>query len=376
MVDAKQLHKDLESGKVFLPVIRSGQKVSGKVIKRWEYGVLVDCADGAFTGLILAKEVKNLERKGYDLSLEQTLEAEVLGGDIVTDEWYYVISISKLLQQDAWKKVMGQKERDEIITVVPTEANLGGLLVDMHGIKWFIPLSQLAPIHYPRVEDGDQERIFDELLKLLGKEFKVRIINFDEQDKRMILSEREALREEREEIMTNLAVGNEYDGIVSGISSYGFFVTIGGGIEGLVHISEITYGHVSNIDKLAHVGDNMRVKIIGLEDGKISLSSKKLKPDPWTVIPATYKVGDVIEGEVVRYVPYGVFIRVYDDINGLVHLSEITTKHVQAPSDALKLGQIVRAKIILLEPRNRKIGLSIKALLEEEKSKDATPVKE
>jgi len=175
------------------------------------------------------------------------------------------------------------------------------------------------------------------LLKLLGKEFKVRIINFDEHEKRMILSEREALREEREKIMSSIAVGNEYDGVVSGISSYGFFVTIGGGIEGLVHISEITYGHVSNIDKLAKVGDDMRVKIIGLEDGKISLSSKKLKPDPWTVIPQTYKAGDVIEGEVVRYVPYGVFIRVYDDINGLVHLSEITTKHVETPSDALKL---------------------------------------
>jgi small subunit ribosomal protein S1 len=375
MIDAKQLLSDIESGKVFLPVIKAGQKVKGTVIKRGEYGVLVNCAEGSFTGLILAKEVKNLERKDYDLSIGQPLEAEVLGGDVVTDEGYYVISISRLLQQDAWKKVMGQKERDEIITVVPTEANLGGLLVDMHGIKWFIPLSQLAPIHYPRVEDGDQERIFDELLKLLGKEFKVRIINFDEHEKRMILSEREALREEREKIMWSLAVSNEYDGVVSGISSYGFFVTIGWWIEGLVHISEITYGHVSNIDKLARVGDDMRVKIIGLEDGKISLSSKKLKPDPWTVIPQTYKAGDVIEGEVVRYVPYGVFIRVYDDINWLVHLSEITTKHVETPSDALKLWQIVRAKIILLEPHNRKIGLSIKALLEDEQKEKAAAEK-
>lgn len=174
-------------------------------------------------------------------------------------------------------------------------------------------------------------------MKLLGKEFKVRIINFDEGDKRMILSEREALREERENLMKTLAVGNEYDGTISGISSYGFFVTIGGGIEGLVHISEITYGHVSNIDKLGRVGEPMRVKVIGLEDGKISLSAKKLKADPWSLIPNTYKVGDVIEGEVVRYVPYGVFIRVYDDINGLVHLSEITTKHVDNPSEALRL---------------------------------------
>ena len=126
-------------------------------------------------------------------------------------------------------------------------------------------------------------------------------------------------------------------------------------MEGLVHISEITYGHVSNIDRLGKVGEPMRVKVIGLEDGKISLSAKKLKPDPWTIIPERYKVGDVIEGEVVRYVPYGVFVRVYDDINGLIHLSEIGAKNIDNPVNALKLGQIVKAKVILLEPRNRKI---------------------
>jgi small subunit ribosomal protein S1 len=232
-------------------------------------------------------------------------------------------------------------------------------------------LSQLAPIHYPRVEDGDQEKIFDALLELLGQEFKVRIINFDEDGKRMILSEREAYREERAKIMENLAVGNEYEGVISGVSSYGFFVTIGGCIEGLVHISEITYGHVSNITKLGKLGDDMKVKVIGLDDGKISLSAKKLKEDPWNVIPKRHKLGDVIEGEVVRYVPYGIFIRVFDDINGLVHLSEISDGTVENPVSSFKLGQVVKAKIILLEPQNRKIGLSIKALNESPKEAKA-----
>ena len=148
----------------------------------------------------------------------------------------------------------------------------------------------------------------------------------------------------------------------SGLSSYGLFVTIGGGIEGLVHISEITYGHVSNVDRLAKVGDFMKVKVIGYEDGKISLSAKQLKTDPWKVIPERFKVGDVIEGEVIRFVPYGVFIRIYDDINGLIHLSEISNDNVSNPTDAVKLGQVVRAKIIALEPQNRKIGLSIRAM--------------
>jgi len=341
-----------------LTLIKGGNLVKGTVIKKWDYGVLVNCADGAFTGLILSKEVKNLERSGEDLWVGSELEAEILGTDVVNDEWYYVISISKLKQQDIWNKIVNQQEKDEIMTVIPTEANLWWLLVDLHGIKWFIPLSQLAPIHYPRVEDGDQEKIFDELLKLLGQKIQVRIINFDEDGRRMILSEREALRDETKAIMDELEVGNTYKGMISGISSYGFFVTIGGSIEGLVHISEITYWHVSNIDWLGDVWDEMEVKVIWLDNGKISLSHKQLQPDPWSLIPKEYGVWDVIEWEVVRYVPYGVFIRVFQDINGLIHLSEIGD--TEAGVKSLKLWSIVKAKIILMEPRNRKIGLTIK----------------
>lgn len=351
--------EQLIAQQVSIPVIRMGNKVTGTIIKHCEAGVLVDCVDGAFTGIILPKEVKDLERNQFDIAIGQPVEAEILGTDIVTDEWYFVISITKLKQQDAMKVILKQMEGDEVITVIPTEANLWGLLVDMYGVKWFIPLSQLAPIHYPRVEDGDQEKIFAQLLQLIGTEFKVRIMNFDDGGRRMVLSEREAMREERQKILSEMKVGSQYDGVVSGLSSYGFFVTIGGGVEGLVHLSEITYGHVSAVDAMIKVGHPMKVQVIGHDDGKISLSAKALKKDPWSLIPDMYKQGDVIEGEVVRYVPYWVFIRVYEDINGLVHLSEINSKEGTLQ---LKIGQIVKAKIILLEPQNRKIGLSIRAL--------------
>jgi ribosomal protein S1 len=132
----------------------------------------------------------------------------------------------------------------------------------------------------------------------------------------------------------------------------------------IVHISEITYGHVNNIDNLGTIWDKIKVKVIGLENGKISLSSKKLKDDPWTELPKYHKVGDILEGEVVRYVPYGVFIRVFQDINGLIHLSELSHKSTQNPNEVVKLGQIVKAKIILLDPKNRKIGLSMKGVNE------------
>lgn len=242
--------EQLRSGQIAIPVIKEGQKVKGTVLKVIENGILVDCDNNAFTGVILSKEVKELERSGYELEPGREIELEIVNTNIRHEDGHYIVSITKLLQYDVRKSIMKKFEADDVITVIPTEANLGGLLVDMHGIKGFVPLSQLAPIHYPRVEDGDQEIIFEKLLDLIGKELRVRIINIDEDEKRIVLSEREALKEEREHILKDLEVGKVYDGVVSGLSSYGLFVTIGGTVEGLVHISEITYGHVNNIEKL------------------------------------------------------------------------------------------------------------------------------
>jgi len=345
-----------------VPVIKEGIKVPGIILKKIDNWVLVDCLDGTFTGVILSKEVKELERSKFAMLPGTKVEVEIINPAMRHEDGYYIISITKLLQEATWETLIGQSNTDEVITVIPTEANLGWLLVDMHGIKWFIPLSQLAPIHYPRVEDGDQEAIFEKLLELIGQELRVRVINVDEEEKRIILSEREALKEERDKVMAELAVGKIFDGVVSGLSSYGLFVTIGGTVEGLVHISELTYGHVNDVNRLGKVGDKMKVKVIGLENGKISLSAKQIKEDPWAAIPRKLKQGDVIEGEVIRFVPYGVFVRVFDDINGLIHLSELSQKAIHNPNEIVKLGQVVKAKVILLDIRKRKIGLSVKAL--------------
>ncbi|HMY80544.1 MAG TPA: S1 RNA-binding domain-containing protein [Candidatus Absconditabacterales bacterium] len=349
------------------PMIKEGAKVTGIITTKYSNGVILSCENGSFDGVIMPKEVRELEKGGLDLAIGTTLEVEILSTDVLHEEGYYIVSVTRLLQHDIWKSVHAKFESDELVTVVPTEANLGGLLIDMHGIKGFIPLSQLSPVNYPRVEDGNQEAIFDKLVQLVGKEFKVRIITIDEDAKRIIFSEREAMREERDDIMKNLAVGNMYDGTISGISSYGLFVTIGGCIEGLVHISEITYGHVDTIDKFGKVGDKTKVKVISLDDGKISLSIKQIKEDPRSAIANKFTEGDVIQGEIIRFVPYGAFMRIYDDINGLIHITEITDRAIYNPAEALKLGEVTKAKIIVFDPKARKIGLSIRALVCEEK---------
>jgi len=344
-----------------MPVIKRWEKVSCKVIKHLNKGVVVSCEDGAYLGIILSKEQKSLERSGTDLSIWAKLEAELLDPNLLVDEeWYYIVSVTRLLQYTVWDDYIEKSKNDEIITIIPTEANLWGLLVDIYGIKWFLPLSQLAPVHYPRVEDGDQDKIFDVLLNLVGKEFKVRIINVDEENKRLIFSEREALKEEREKIMSELNIWNIYEGVISWVSSYGLFVTIWWWLEWLVHVSEITYWHVHDINFFGKVWDKVKVKVIGYEDGKISFSIKKLKPDPWTIIPKEFKVWDMIEWEVVRFVPYGAFIRLYDDINVLIHLSEMSDHNISNPAEIFKLWQKVKAKLILLDPKNRKAGATLK----------------
>ena len=353
-----------------VPVIKEGQKVKWVILREIENWILVDCENGAFTGVILAKEAKELKRSNVELSSGTELELEIINPSIRHEDGYYIVSVTRLLQYDVWKSIIDKFEKDTIITVVPTEANLWWLLIDMHGIKGFIPLSQLAPIHYPRVEDGDQDAIFDKLLALIGEEIKVRVINIDEEERRIILSEREALREEREKVLSELEVGKVFDWVVSGVSSYGLFVTIGGTVEGLVHISEITYGHVNNIDKLGKIGDKMKVKVIGLENGKISLSAIQLKEYQWEALQNKYSIGDVFEGEVIRFVPYGVFVRVFDDINWLVHLSELSQKAVNNPNEVVRIGQKVKVKLILIDPKNRKIGLSMKDL---DENKEAAP---
>jgi len=368
-MDLKKFTQLLQDWEVNVPTIKEGHRVKWVILKQIENGVLVNCEDWAFTWIILSKEVKELERGNYDLAPAREIELEVVNTNIRHEDGYYIVSVTKLLQFDIRKSILKQFEKDEVIKVVPTEANLGWLLIDMHGIKWFIPLSQLAPIHYPRVEDWDQEAIFDKLLDLIGTEISVRIINIDEDEKRIILSEREALKEEREKVLSELEVGKIFDGVVSGVSSYGLFVTMWGTVEWLVHISEITYGHVNNIDNLGKIWDKIKVKVIGLENGKISLSSKKLKEDPWTALPKKHQIWDIIEGRVMRFVPYGVFIRVFEDINGLIHLSELSQKSVQNPNEIVKIWQMVKAKLILLDTKNRKIGLSMKDI-----NPDGTPI--
>lgn len=348
---------------------KQGEVISGTIIKIEKKNILVN-VNNQFTWLVVAKEVGNTIDLN-DLSAGQVIDIMVLGDSV--ERGLLILSLKRANQIKNLSNLTKYNESSEIITVRPTEANKWGLLVDIDGLKWFIPVSQLTPLHYPRVEGADPEKILAHLDGLVGTPFKVRVINVDEAGKKIIFSEKAAIEENRDEALKNLKEGDIVEGTVSGILSYGLFVTFEG-LEGLVHVSEIDWGHVTDPSKFAKVWMKVKVKVIGLDSEKISLSIKRLKENPWDVLAKKFKLNDSITAPISRISKFGAFMDLEWGIQGLIHLSEISHGVVKDIRDHIKVGEEVTAKIINFEPEKKRIGLSLKAL--QEAPKDAPKTEE
>ena len=331
--------------------------VAGTVIKVEKKNILVDL-NGQFTGLVIGRELGNT----VDLSLieaGQPIDVMILGDN--PERGLMILSLKRANQIKSLENLNNKFKSEEIITVRPSEANKWGLLVDIDGLKWFIPVSQLTPLHYPRVEWADPAKILEHLEGLLNEDFKVKVINVDEGGKKIIFSEKAAIQNDREKALKTLKEGDVVEWVVSGILSYGLFVTFDG-LEWLVHVSEIDWGHVNDPSKFAKVWMKVKVKVIGLDKEKISLSIKKLQENPWDVLSRTFKLGDVIKAPISRISQFGAFMSLDGGIQGLIHLSEISHGVVKNIKDFIKVGEEVEAKIINFEPKAKRIGLSLKAL--------------
>lgn len=345
------------SPKISIPQL--GSLVEGKVINKVKNKVLVDI-DGINTGIIAGREAHDSTETFKDLAEGSIVQAVVIDND--NDEGLIVLSLRKASQEKTWGRFIDAYENKTPIEVTPNEANKGGLLLEIDGIKGFIPVSQLAPLHYPRVNGADANLILQKLKKLIGVALQVKIINLDRENGKLILSERAAFQEERQKALKSLGVGNVVEGKISGVVKFGIFVAFDG-LEGLVHISEIAWGHVSNPADHGKVGDAVKVQIIGIEGDKISLSIKRLTEDPWKDIARQFELGRTIKGEINRLAPFGAFMKLTDDINGLIHLSEMIKEDgtpAEDPSDVLHVGQQVEARVIDVNLDEHRIGLSLK----------------
>src|SRR3989339_558205 len=329
-----ELFTDCPMPKIF----KIGELIKGIVINKKKNCILVDI-NGVSTGIITGKEIKDTANTAKTVQVDDIIEAVVIENE--NDDGFITLSLRASSNQKSWDQLEESFKKGDTLKIKAKEANKGGLLIDIEGIVGFLPVSQLAPLHYPRVNDADTSRILQKLQALIGIDFEVKIIAMDKNEKKLIFSEKEIFKDAKSKEMMKLKVGDKVKGRISGIVKFGIFVTFNQGLEGLVHISEINWGHVANPENFGKVGDEIDALVIGVEKDKISLSIKQLSADPWIEASKKIKLGEIIKGKINRLSDFGAFLKIDDQINGLIHLSEIFNKDgtiAKKPEDVLKVG--------------------------------------
>lgn len=328
-----------------------GDTVQGHVLSVKKHEVLIDLgAQGV--GLVSRKEASFAQNlKPGDEVSASVIDTEMLGG-------YVLLSLRKAVKDKGWDEIQAKLDNSETIEVVPFDANRGGLLVEYEGIRGFLPVSQLSAEHYPRVGSADKDEILQRLNSLVGKPIKVRILDASKKENKLILSEKEAIRDGLAARFAELSVGDVVKGIVTGTVDFGVFVNVDG-IEGLVHISEISWERVNNPSDYVKVGDTIEAKIIAIDKDRLSLSMKQLVEDPWISEVADLKKGSKVEGTITRITPFGAFVQISPAVEALVHVSELGEGSDVDPEKIFTLNERKNFKVLDIDKDGRKISLSI-----------------
>lgn len=333
-----------------------GDLVEGPVIGIEKSSVFIDLQPFG-TGIIYGKEFLQASDVLRKVNAGDNIAAKVT--DRTTNkEGYIELSLKEARQALIWSEAEVAIANKSILEVPVKEANKGGLILEWKSIQGFLPASQLKAGHYPRVTDGDKDKILNELKKLIGTKLSVSIITADPKEGKLIFSEKDPEKKEKEKIVDKYAVGDEVDGEITGIVDFGIFVKLEDGLEGLVHISEIEWGLVDDPRSLFSVGDKTKVKIIEIKDGKISLSIKAMKENPWKEASSKYKKDDSVTGVVIKYNKHGALASIEEGVAGLVHVSEFENE--EDLRNTLELGKTYDFKIAVFEPKEQKMTLSYK----------------
>jgi len=348
-----------------LSIPKVGDSLSGKILDVSKNAVHVDLGPYGI-GVVRGPELWETLDAYKDLEVGSKVTAKVL--EFENEEGNLELSFKQASFEEAWVDLKEKKEKGEVVSCKIREANRGGLMTTINGIPAFLPVSQLTPEHYPRVEGGDQQEILVKLKEFIGQKLNVKIITADEKEEKLIISEKEAVLEKEKKKIVSLKVGDIIEGKISGITDFGAFVRFDR-LEGLVHISELAWQLIEDPKDVVKVDQKVKAEIIGLDGTKIFLSIKKLTKDPWKAISKKYKVGQIVLGEVIKIHPFGAFVQLDKDIHGLVHVSELASKQIKSPDEVVKIGQKGKFKILSIEPEEHRMGLSLKAVEEVKKVK-------
>lgn len=330
-----------------------GDLIEGSVIAIDRGAIYVDLKEFG-TGIIYGREFINARDIIRNVSIGDSVKGKVV--DTENHDGYIELSLQEAKQALIWKEA-DQAMRDKTqFNLEIKEANKGGLLVEWQNIEGFLPASQLSSENYPRVEDGDKDKILKELKDLVGKSLALNIIGVNPKDGKLIFSEKGKDKEEKRELITKYDVGDTVDCEVTGATDFGVFLKLEDGLEGLVHISELDWALVEDPKKLYKIGDKVQAKVIEIKDGKISLSVKQLKTNPWQDASSRYKAGDEVSGVVLKYNKHGALVAIEEGVAGLVHVSEF--ENDSALRQNLEIGKSYPFKINVFEPAQQKMTLS------------------
>lgn len=335
---------------------KDGDLVEGKVSAIGRARVYVELTPFG-TGLIYGREFMNARDILRKVSVGDTIAAKVVSPG--NEDGYIELSLKEARQALIWSDAEEAVKKQTIMFLPVKEANKGGLIIEWQGISGFLPASQLGGEHYPRVEDGDKDKILTALNDLIGKSLSVIMITADQKEGKLIFSEKGPQeKEEKEEKVSRYSVGDVLSGVVTGAVDFGIFVKLEEGLEGLVHISELDWGLVEDTRSLYKVGDAVKVKVIEVKDDKISLSIKQLKENPWGAAAKKYKKDQEVQGVIIKYNKHGALASIEEGVAGLVHISEFENE-AQLRS-TLSLGSSYTFTITLFEPKDQRMTLSFK----------------
>jgi small subunit ribosomal protein S1 len=353
------MKKIMETNNSIKPV-QIGKIVEGKVVGRARSAVFLDLGPLG-TGTIYGREFLNAKHDLKNLKEGDSVFAKIT--DLENEDGYIELSLSQASSELNWEQLKEKKDKGETITVKIVSANKGGLLAEVSHIPAFLPVSQLMPDNYPRVENGDTNKILMELQKFVGKDMEVKIFDLDPRENKLILSEKAKENEKLKEILNKYKVGDKIEGEITGITDFGAFIRFPSDakeaekLEGLIHISELDWQLIENPAEIVKIGEKVTAQIIEIVNDKVSLSLKALKQDPWTDIESTYKKGGVVEGKVTKFNPYGAFIQLSPKIQGLCHISEFGTRAKM--EESLEIGKKYNFQIVSIDPKEHRMSLKM-----------------
>ncbi|MEI7498282.1 MAG: S1 RNA-binding domain-containing protein [Candidatus Falkowbacteria bacterium] len=355
----------LNKGKGDVKVPQVGDTISGAVLSASRAEVRLDI-DGMFIGIVRGRELYDEAPEYASLKPGDTIEATVIEEE--NEQGVIELSFRYAGQEKAWAALEDSFENKKALKVRIIDANRGGLLASYGQIAGFLPVSQLAPENYPRVAGGDKTRILEKLKSFVGQDFEVRVMNLDEQGEKIIFSEKEAWNERQKDVIAQYKVGARVTGKVTAVTDFGVFISFGDNLEGLIHISELAWQRIEDPADLFKNGQEIEAEIINIDGAKIFLSAKKLARDPWDNITEKFQVGQIIKTTILKVNPFGLFVKLDDDIHGLAHVSQLGLAPGQKIEDLYKANEESEFKIISIEPKEHRLGLAAPGKEKEEKA--------